>query len=124
MVPEIGDALVGPGPTSEDCLFLNVWTPAIERNGRRPVMVWLHGGGFRTGSGNSVFYDGQALAQKHGAVVVTVTHRLNALGFLHLAEIGGEKYRAVQQRGDAGHRAWRSSGCGTTSTPSAAIRAT
>jgi para-nitrobenzyl esterase len=93
MVPEIGDALVGPGPTSEDCLFLNVWTPAIERNGRRPVMVWLHGGGFRTGSGNSVFYDGQALAQKHGAVVVTVTHRLNALGFLHLAGIGGEKYR-------------------------------
>ena len=93
MVPEIGDALIGPGPTSEDCLLLNVWTPALERNGRRPVMVWLHGGGFRTGSGNSVFYDGQELARKHGAVVVTVTHRLNALGFLHLAGIGGEKYR-------------------------------
>ena len=93
MVPEIGDALVGPGPTSEDCLLLNVWTPAIERNGRRPVMVWLHGGGFRTGSGNSVFYDGRELARKHGAVVVTVTHRLNALGFLYLAEMGGEKYR-------------------------------
>ncbi len=93
MVPEIGDALVGPGPTSEDCLLLNVWTPAIARNGRRPVMVWLHGGGFRTGSGNSVFYDGQELARKHGAVVVTVTHRLNALGFLYLAETGGEKYR-------------------------------
>src|SRR6185436_7381521 len=57
-----------------------------------PVMVWLHGGGFRTGSGNSVFYDGQELARKHGAVVVTVTHRLNALGFLYLAEIGGEKF--------------------------------
>jgi para-nitrobenzyl esterase len=93
MVPEIGDALVGPGPTSEDCLLLNVWTPATRRNGRRPVMVWLHGGGFRTGSGNSVFYDGTALAQKHDVVVVTVTHRLNVFGFLHLAEIGGEKYR-------------------------------
>ena len=79
MVPEIGDALVGPGPTSEDCLLLNVWTPAPGRNGRRPVMVWLHGGGFRTGSGNSVFYDGKALARKHDAVVVTVTHRLNVL---------------------------------------------
>ena len=58
--------------------------------GRRPVMVWLHGGGFRTGSGNSVFYDGQQLARKHGAVVVTLTHRLNALGFLHLAGIRRE----------------------------------
>ena len=92
MVPEIGDALVGPGPTSEDCLLLNVWTPGPARNSRRPVMVWLHGGGFRTGSGNSVFYDGRELARKHGAVVVTVTHRLNALGFLYLAEIGGEKF--------------------------------
>jgi len=92
MVPEIGDALVGSGPTSEECLLLNVWTPGPARNRRRPVMVWLHGGGFRTGSGNSIFYDGQELARKHGAVVVTVTHRLNALGFLYLAEIGGEKF--------------------------------
>jgi len=99
MVPEIGDALVGTGPTSEDCLFLNVWTPATRRNGRRPVMVWLHGGGFRTGSGNSIFYDGKALAQKHDAVVVTVTHRLNVFGFLHLAEIGGEKYRQASNVG-------------------------
>jgi para-nitrobenzyl esterase len=93
MVPEIGDALVGPGPTSEECLLLNVWTPGPSRSSRRPVMVWLHGGGFRTGSGNSIFYEGKALARKHGVVVVTVTHRLNALGFLYLAEIGGEQYR-------------------------------
>jgi para-nitrobenzyl esterase len=92
MIPEIGDALIGPGPTSEDCLFLNVWTPGPARNARRPVMVWLHGGGFRTGSGNSVFYDGKELARKHGAVVVTVGHRLNVLGFLHLPGIGGEKF--------------------------------
>ena len=51
-------------------------------NGRRPVMVWFHGGGQRTGSGNSIFYDGAALARKHDVVVVTVTHRLNA--FAHL----------------------------------------
>jgi hypothetical protein len=50
MVPEIGDALVGPGPTSEECLLLNVWTPGPSRSSRRPVMVWLHGGGFRTGT--------------------------------------------------------------------------
>jgi len=99
MVPEIGDALVGPGPVSEDCLFLNVWTPGPARNQRRPVMVWLHGGGFRTGSGNSVFYEGKALAQKHGVVVVTVTHRLNVFGFLHLAEIGGEQFRAASNVG-------------------------
>jgi len=99
MVPEIGDALVGPGPVSEDCLFLNVWTAAPARNRRQPVMVWLHGGGFRTGSGNSVFYEGKSLAQKHGVVVVTVTHRLNVFGFLHLAEIGGEQFRQASNVG-------------------------
>ena len=54
MIPEIGDALTGSGPMDEDCLRVNVWTPAIDR-GRRPVMVWFHGGGQRTGSGNSIF---------------------------------------------------------------------
>jgi para-nitrobenzyl esterase len=93
MVPEIGDAMVGSGPQSEDCLLLNVWTPGPARNSRRPVMVWFHGGGFRTGSGNSIFYSGKELAGRHDAVVVTVTHRLNVLGFLYLSEIGGEKYR-------------------------------
>jgi para-nitrobenzyl esterase len=91
MVPEIGDLLTGTGPMSEDCLRLNVWTPAAG-NGRRPVMVWLHGGGFRTGSGNSPIYDGEALARKHDVVVVTLTHRLNAFGFLHLADMGVERY--------------------------------
>jgi|KBSMisStandDraft_5_1062788.scaffolds.fasta_scaffold119781_2 para-nitrobenzyl esterase len=99
MVPEVGDALVGPGPVSEDCLLLNVWTPGAARNQRRPVMVWLHGGGFRTGSGNSVFYEGKSLAQKHGVVVVTVTHRLNVFGFLHLAQIGGEQFRHASNVG-------------------------
>jgi para-nitrobenzyl esterase len=91
MVPEIGDLLTGTGPMSEDCLKLNVWTPAVG-TGRRPVMVWMHGGGFRTGSGNSPLYDGEALARKHDVVVVTLTHRLNAFGFLHLADTGVERF--------------------------------
>ena len=59
MIPEIGDALTGSGPMSEDCLRLNVWTSSTG-NRRAPVMVWFHGGGQRTGSGNSIFYDGHA----------------------------------------------------------------
>jgi para-nitrobenzyl esterase len=92
MIPEIGDALTGSGPMDEDCLRLNLWTPATDR-GRRPVMVWFHGGGQRTGSGNSIFYDGTALARMHDVVVVTVTHRLNALGYLWLAGLPGADQR-------------------------------
>jgi para-nitrobenzyl esterase len=92
MIPEIGDALTGSGPMDEDCLRVNVWTPAIDR-GRRPVMVWLHGGGQRTGSGNSIFYDGTELARNHDVVVVTLTHRLNALGYLWLAGLPGVSER-------------------------------
>ena len=97
MIPEIGDALTGSGPMDEDCLRLNVWTPG--GRGDRPVMVWLHGGGFRTGSGNSVFYDGTALARKHGVVVVTITHRLNALGFLYLSELAGGMFERSSNLG-------------------------
>ena len=88
MIPEIGDALTGSGPMSEDCLRLNIWTPATG-TGRRPVMVWFHGGGQRTGSGNSLFYDGRELARKHDVVVVTTTHRLNAFAYLWLAGVKG-----------------------------------
>jgi para-nitrobenzyl esterase len=88
MIPEIGDALTGSGPMGEDCLRLNVWTPATG-TGRRPVMVWFHGGGQRTGSGNSIFYDGSELARKHDVVVVTTTHRLNAFAYLWLAGVSG-----------------------------------
>ena len=92
MIPEIGDALTGTGPMSEDCLRLNVWTPGTGASDR-PVMVWFHGGGFRTGSGNSIFYNGEELARKHDVVVVSVTHRLNAFGFLYLPELGDERVR-------------------------------
>jgi para-nitrobenzyl esterase len=92
MIPEVGDALTGSGPMDEDCLRLNVWTSAADRR-RRPVMVWFHGGGQRTGSGNSIFYDGSELARKHDVVVVTLTHRLNALGYLWLAGLQGVSER-------------------------------
>jgi para-nitrobenzyl esterase len=95
MIPEIGDALTGSGPMSEDCLHLNVWTPAADA-ARRPVLVWFHGGGQRTGSGNSIFYDGSALARQHDAVVVTVNHRLNAFAHLWLAGVPGTGERFAE----------------------------
>src|SRR5690606_22148866 len=73
---------------SEDCLFLNVWTPALEDGGKRPVMVWFHGGGFSSGNGSSNAYDGVRLARRGDVVVVTVNHRLNAFGHLYLADYG------------------------------------
>jgi para-nitrobenzyl esterase len=77
--------------TSEDCLTINVFTPGLDDT-PRPVMVWMHGGGFRVGSGNYLLYDGTNLARKEDVVVVAVNHRLNLYGFLHLADIGGEKW--------------------------------
>ena len=77
------------GFPDEDCLRVNVWTAGIGDGARRPVMVWLHGGGFRAGSGQELIsYDGSNLARDHGVVVVTLNHRLNALGFLDLSGFG------------------------------------
>ena len=76
----------------EDCLVLNVWTDSIERGRKRAVMVWLHGGAYTTGSGAWSLYDGTDLATRGDAVVVTVNHRLGALGYLELGAIGGEEY--------------------------------
>jgi len=76
-------------PQSEDCLFLNVWTPAADTK-KRPVLVWFHGGGFTTGSGSSLSYDGVRLAKRGDVVVVTVNHRLNVFGHLNLAAYGPE----------------------------------
>jgi para-nitrobenzyl esterase len=79
---------------NEDCLFLNVWTPALSRDepGKRPVLVWLHGGGYAYGSGAWPIYDGASLARKGDVVVVTVNHRLNLFGYLYLAELLGPDY--------------------------------
>lgn len=83
---------------SEDCLRLNVFTPGTDRRAR-PVMVWMHGGGFTSGSGNYLIYDGTYLAKKEDVVVVSVTHRLNIFGFLHLADIGGEQWAGATNVG-------------------------
>ncbi len=77
------------GPQGEDCLCLNVYTPAADA-GCRPVMVWIHGGGFTAGSGSQALYDGGPLAVRGDVVVVTVNYRLGALGYLNLKEFGGE----------------------------------
>ena len=75
----------------EDCLVLNVWT-STTAGPRRPVMVWLHGGGYASGAGSYPTYWGDGLAATGEAVVVTINHRLNAFGYLYLAEIGGAQY--------------------------------
>jgi para-nitrobenzyl esterase len=85
-------------PMSEDCLNLNVFTPTLGR-GDRPVMMWLHGGGFTSGSGNWLLYDGARLARSRDVVVVPVTHRLNVFGYLHLEEIGGEPFKGASNVG-------------------------
>jgi para-nitrobenzyl esterase len=87
----VGD-IIPQGPMTEDCLLLNLWTPSLSPPSKRPVMVFLHSGGYHIGSSGVPLYDGTALAAKHDVVVVGVNHRLNVFGFLYLAKIGGEKY--------------------------------
>lgn len=76
-------------PTSEDCLFLNVWTPGVADGKKRPVMFYVHGGAHANGSGSSPLYDGTWLAKTYDVVVVTVNHRLNCFGYAYLARLGG-----------------------------------
>lgn len=77
---------------SEDCLFLNIWTPALREDAARPVLFYIHGGAFDTGSGSSPLYDGARLCRRGDVVVVTVSHRLNAFGYLYLARLAGPEY--------------------------------
>ena len=78
-------------PYSEDSLYLNVWTPGCD-DARRPVMVWIHGGAFVWGAGDTPWYDGTKFASHGDVVVVTINYRLNAFGFLHLADLFGERF--------------------------------
>jgi para-nitrobenzyl esterase len=75
----------------EDCLVLNVFTPSVS-GGKRPVMVWLHGGGFSSGSGSSPINDGTSMAHTSDVVVVTINHRLNVLGSTYLGEAAGADF--------------------------------
>ncbi|PKB79229.1 MAG: hypothetical protein BZY88_14250 [SAR202 cluster bacterium Io17-Chloro-G9] len=89
--PALLDSLITD--MSEDCLVLNVWTQGLRDTGCRPVLVWLHGGGFTSGSAYHFgFYDGASLARRGDAVVVSVNHRLGMLGYLHLGDLAGDAY--------------------------------
>jgi para-nitrobenzyl esterase len=95
---EYGGQICGRG--SEDCLNLNIWTPAIDGK-RRPVMFWIHGGSFLLRAGSEPDYNGAKLAGDGDVVVVTINYRLGALGFLHLANLGEPGF---EKSGNLGHR--------------------
>lgn len=83
-----------PGGMGEDCLVLNVWTKSLDRSARKPVLVSFHGGGWASGSGNTLGFDGAMMAETHDVVVVTINHRLSAFGYLNLADLGApEEFR-------------------------------
>ncbi|MCP5042675.1 MAG: carboxylesterase/lipase family protein [bacterium] len=78
-------------PSGDDCLSLNLWTPGLD-GARRPVMVWIHGGGFMVGSGSTGIYDGHDLARRTDVVVVSLNYRLGPLGYAHLGSVLGEGF--------------------------------
>lgn len=92
----IGFGLIAPQPStramSEDCLHLNVWTPALRDGTKRPVMVWFHPGAYSSGTSNEREADGARLSRRGDVVVVTVNHRLNVFGHLYLAELAGPEF--------------------------------
>lgn len=97
--PQMRSPLADKGPMSEDCLRLNIFTPAADMSAR-PVMVWFHGGGFEAGSGSQKVYDGTRLALRGDVVVVTLNHRLNVFGHCYLGDRLGEAYA---QAGNVGY---------------------
>jgi para-nitrobenzyl esterase len=88
----IGAALRSHGDQTEDCLVLNVFTRGLNDGRKRPVMMWIHGGGYTYGSGMSLGYDGANLARSRDVVVVSINHRLTIFGHLYLGGIAGQKY--------------------------------
>ena len=88
----VGRARGGVPAESEDCLVLNVFTPALGNGRGRPVMVWLHGGGFSYGTGSAAILEGSSLARAGDAVVVTINHRLNVFGFTYAGDAGGSDF--------------------------------
>ncbi len=98
LIPEYG-AMERTGPISEDCLNLNIWTQGLHDGRKRPVMVWLHGGGYANGSNGVTVNDGVNLVSKYDVVTVNVNHRLNIFGFLTLSEIGGAAFEHASNAG-------------------------
>lgn len=88
----IGWGLRGSAPQGEDCLVLNVFTNGVNDGRKRPVMMWIHGGGYTYGSGSSLGYDGANLARSGDVVVVCINHRLNIVGHLYLGGSGRQEF--------------------------------
>ena len=88
----------GAARQSEDCLYLNIWTPGLDAK-RRPVLVWIHGGGFLVGSGSTSVYHGHELVDRGDVVVVTLNYRLGALGFIHLDRVCGPGFEQSSNLG-------------------------
>ena len=78
--------------TSEDCLFLNIWTPGLNDGEKRPVLFYIHGGAYSNGSGSATTYDGTNICLRGDVVLITVNHRLNAFGYLYLGMLGGPEF--------------------------------
>lgn len=99
--PELANFSGAPdtSPETEDCLTLNVWTPGLQQNAKRPVMVWFHGGAFSYGTANVARLQGSRLAKHNDVVVITVNQRLNIFGFLDLSSVGGAAFAASGNAG-------------------------
>ena len=95
---EILSSPAEPEPQDEDCLYLNVWTPGLD-DARRPVMVWVHGGAFVTGSGSTPLYDGSSLSNRGDTVLVTTNYRLGPFGFLNLSSVTDGQIPATGNEG-------------------------
>lgn len=94
-----GSSEMGVDPQTEDCLALNLWTSGLRDGGKRPVLVWFHGGGNNCGDAGAPWHDGYNLAKKQNIIVVNVGHRLNVFGYLYLAGFGIEKYKDSSNMG-------------------------
>jgi para-nitrobenzyl esterase len=93
-----GFSAQAPQPQSEDCLYLNIWTPGLD-NAKRPVMVWIHGGAFIGGSGSDAMYESDKLLKRGNIVLVSINYRLGMLGFLRLKDVTGGKIPATGNEG-------------------------
>lgn len=98
--PQARSALTDASTPSEDCLRINVWTPAVGDGAKRPVLLWFHGGGFEAGSGSSPIYDGSHMVTRGDVVVCTINHRLNVFGFCDLSSHLGSEFA---QSGNVGY---------------------
>jgi len=98
-----------PGPQSENCLALNVWTPARRASDRLPVMVWVHGGGFQIGASSQTAYDGEPLASG-GVVLVSINYRMGVFGFLAHPALSQESPQGVSGNTDSSTWSPRSNG--------------